>query len=64
MEPLAKVGETSYVLLTHSSDVDHFHISGFDFFRGLGIIDYGNTFKAWLRKFPRPVLVVGVVRKR
>lgn len=63
VETLAVVGETTYVLLTHPSDVDRVHISGFDFFRGLGIIDYAETFKAWLRKFPRPVLVAALAKR-
>lgn len=33
---------------------------GFEFFRGLGIIGYDKTFKIWLRKFPRPIFIVGV----
>ena len=33
---------------------------GFEFFRGLGIIGYRNTFKMWLRKFPRPIFIVAV----
>ena len=31
---------------------------GFDFFHGLGIIGYQQAFKMWLRKFPRPILIV------
>ncbi len=56
--------------LEEASEIDRFHIvgveegdlagGGFEFFRGLGIIGYRNTFKMWLRKFPRPIFIVAV----
>ena len=37
---------------------------GFEFFRGLGIADYKQLFKIWLRKFPRPILLVAAENMR
>ena len=62
MRELARDGAFAYVRFEESADVDRVQIrsvetdpEGFEFFRGLGIIGYGRTFKAWLRHFPRPV---------
>ncbi len=32
----------------------------FEFFKQMGIIDYKGTFKAWLRKFPKPIFIVAM----
>jgi hypothetical protein len=47
-------------LFTVRGEMDDFSPpgGGFEFFRGLGIIGYANTFKIWLRKFPRPIFIV------
>lgn len=51
-----------------ASEVDKFEIleedGGFDFFHGLGIIGYSKAFKMWLRRFPRPILIVAVDKKK
>lgn len=44
--------------IENPTDIDRFVVEGFEFFKGLGIIDYKKTFKAWLRKFPRPIFLV------
>jgi hypothetical protein len=59
-----------YHKLEQPNEVDQFVIKGieneeggFDFFKGLGIIGYPSTFKAWLRKFPRPIFLVASKKK-
>ena len=70
LQSLGRSGDIEYLKLEDASEIDRFHIvgveegdlagGGFEFFRGLGIIGYRNTFKMWLRKFPRPVFIVAV----
>ena len=52
-----------YYLLEEPTDIDGLRIADFDFFKLYGIIDYRETFKIWLRKFPRPTLIVAVADK-
>jgi GNAT superfamily N-acetyltransferase len=54
----------TYYQLENPEDIDKFEVEGFDFFKGLGIIDYKRTFKAWLRKFPKPLFIVAVRNDR
>ncbi len=53
-----------YYQLEIASEVDKINIAeedkGFDFFHGLGMVGYKRAFKMWLRKFPRPVLIVAL----
>jgi hypothetical protein len=42
------------------ADIDKSKLDGFEFFKQMGIIDYKGTFKAWLRKFPKPVFIVAM----
>jgi len=66
LRELRKEGVYTYHKLDEASEVSKFHIvsdrdvpgSGFNFFVGMGITDYGRTFKMWLREFPRPVFVI------
>ena len=66
MKTLATRGKYQFIKLEQASEVDRFEIpcseseyeDGFDFFRGIGIIDYRKSFKAWLRRFPRPILII------
>ncbi len=60
MKKLAKQESFTYLKMENSDDVDEFKIEGFEFFKKLGIIDYKMTFKAWLRKFPRPIVIMVV----
>lgn len=70
LQELGKSGSVTYYKLEGASEVDKFkirgiedsalHGTGFEFFRGLGIIGYRQTFKMWLRKFPRPIFIVAV----
>lgn len=39
-------------------DIDKSKIQDFEFFKQMGIIDYKETFKAWLRKFPKPIFII------
>ncbi|HEV8595988.1 MAG TPA: hypothetical protein VGR51_10720 [Thermoplasmata archaeon] len=70
MRELARDGTFAYVKFEDSADVDRVQIrseetdpEGFEFFRGLGIVGYAKTFKAWLRHFPRPIFLA-VIRDR
>jgi len=67
MRELARDHAFAYVKLEESADVDRVQIrsvetdpEGFEFFRGLGIVGYARTFKAWLRHFPRPVFLAAL----
>lgn len=71
MRELRKDKNYTYLKLEEPNEVDNFEIrgieeeeDGFDFFKGLGIVGYSSTFKAWLRKFPRPIFLVAVRKKR
>jgi ribosomal protein S18 acetylase RimI-like enzyme len=57
---LAKHGKVTYHQIDTPLDIDKCKLNGFEFFRQMGIIDYKGTFKAWLRKFPKPVFVVAM----
>lgn len=71
MKELWKDKDYLYLKLERASEIDSFIIrgveeenGGFDFFRGLGIIGYQSTFKAWLRRFPRPIFLVAAKNKQ
>lgn len=55
---LAKQGNVSFIQLDNPMDIDKFKLQDFEFFKQMGIIDYKETFKAWLRKFPKPIFIV------
>ncbi|MCX8174455.1 MAG: GNAT family N-acetyltransferase [Thermoplasmata archaeon] len=66
MRLLKKSGNIVYLKLEEPAEIDKYSVpqygvnKGFEFFRGLGVIDYARTFKSWLRKFPRPVFIAAV----
>ena len=60
MRILAKHGIVSYFQLDNAGDIDRCKLKEFEFFKQMGIIDYKGTFKAWLRKFPKPVFIVAM----
>ncbi len=60
MHLLAEDSKYRYYLLEEPYDVDHFSVIDFDFFKLYGIVDYKETFKIWLRKFPRPIFITAV----
>ncbi len=67
MRELARDGAYAYVKFEESADVERVQIrsvetdpDGFEFFRGLGIVGYAKTFKAWLRHFPRPIFLAAL----
>ncbi len=64
MKELLKSGNISYYKIENAREVDKLEIpeeeGGFDFFHGLGIVGYDLAFKMWLRRFPRPVLIVAM----
>lgn len=67
MRELAREGGFTYVKLEEPADIDRVQVrgaetdeGGFEFFRGLGIVGYARTFKAWLRHFPRPIFLAAL----
>ena len=67
MRELAREGGFTYVKFEEPADIDRVQIEGsetdpggFEFFRGLGIVGYARTFKAWLRHFPRPIFLAAL----
>ena len=69
MKELRRDTDYVYYRLENASEIDKFHIKvdttsspqgGFTFFRGLGVRDYGRTFKMWLREFPKPIFIIAV----
>lgn len=69
MKSLARVGNNLYVKFEGASDLDRLEIvstdkNGFEYFRWLGIVDYKRTFKSWLRKFPRPILLAALENEK
>jgi GNAT superfamily N-acetyltransferase len=67
MRELARDAAYAYVKFEEPADIDRVQIrsaetdpDGFEFFRGLGIVGYAKTFKAWLRHFPRPVFLAAL----
>ncbi len=72
MKPLRELGKSGgykFIKLEHPDEIDNFVVNfkgdtppneTFNFFRGLGIIDYPKFFKSWLREFPRPSFIVCV----
>jgi len=53
-----------YYQIENSSDLEKFQLREFRFFKGLGIVDYQQTFKAWLKKFPRPLFIAAIHNHR
>src|SRR3990172_5315773 len=67
MRELAREGGFTYVKLQEPAAIDRVQVRGqetdprgFEFFRGLGIVGYARTFKAWLRHFPRPIFLAAL----
>ncbi|WP_455391679.1 N-acetyltransferase family protein [[Eubacterium] cellulosolvens] len=60
MKLLAEQGNISYIQLENPMDIDRYKLQEFEFFRQMGIIDYKETFKAWLRKFPKPIFIIAM----
>jgi len=67
MRELAREGVFTYVQFEEPADIERVQVHGietdprgFEFFRGLGIVGYERTFKAWLRHFPRPIFLAAL----
>ena len=63
MEKISSFQDIQFVKFTRAEDIERIDIQEFSFFKGFGIIDYHETFKAWLRKFPKPIFL-GAVKGR
>ncbi len=57
---LAEDSDQKYYLIEEAPEVDRFKIGDFSFFHLYGIFDYSETFKIWMRRFPRPVLIFAI----
>ena len=67
MREIARDATFTYVRFEEPEDVDRVQIrsvetdaDGFEFFRGLGIVGYAQTFRTWLRHFPRPLFLAAL----
>ncbi|HKZ63767.1 MAG TPA: hypothetical protein VJ400_04915, partial [Thermoplasmata archaeon] len=67
MREIARDATYGYVRFEEPEDVDRVQIrgvetdpEGFEFFRGLGIVGYAQTFRTWLRHFPRPIFLAAL----
>ncbi len=60
MRALAEDTTLKYYLVEGPGDIDEFKADEFTFFHLYGIVDYHETFKIWLRKFPPPTFIIGV----
>ncbi|MFO7992118.1 MAG: GNAT family N-acetyltransferase [Thermoplasmata archaeon] len=63
METLETHRDKRFIQLTESKEVDNFQINEigrehFTLLTDLGMISYNNSFKIWLRKFPRPIFII------
>ena len=73
MNVIEKGGDFEFIKLDSAGEVDKFIIpegkeasalgSGFGYFKGMGIVNYTNAFKAWLRQFPRPIFLIAVQKR-
>jgi len=64
LQKLVSQGGLTYFKLDCPEDLDNFKIDGFRFFKAFGVVDYRETFKAWLRKFPKPIFLVATDENR
>ncbi len=60
--------DQEYIQLTDPKEVDSYKINEvgrvrFSFLKELGILNYKEAFKVWLRKFPRPIFILCVENK-
>ena len=62
MKTLMRMEDYEFCHVEDPQDIEELSVEGFEFFKGLGIIDYKKTFMAWLRKFPKPLFFV-VIKK-
>ena len=60
LRELASHSNISFLQLENPADIDKFKLKDFEFFHQMGIINYKETFKAWLRKFPKPIFIMAV----
>ncbi len=60
MRLIYKIAKIIYIQLEDPAEVDYFKIKDLRFFRKFGVTDYRTFFKMWLRRFPKPVLIVAV----
>ena len=57
---ISEDSDYKYYLIEEDKELDAFEIGTFSFFRLYGIENYEESFKMWLRKFPRPNFIIGV----
>ncbi len=69
MKELESNAGIKFLKLERPGELEKFHIHTsalgdkayqFDFFKGLGMVDYEETFKIWLREFPKPIFIIAV----
>ncbi len=60
MNIIAEDSSIKYYIMENPQDIDEFKIDNLNFFHLYGVVDYKETFKIWLRKFPVPTLIAGI----
>ena len=60
MKLLAKHQRIEFYQVETPADIEQSKLEDFEFFKQMGIINYKETFKAWLRKFPKPIFIVAM----
>jgi len=55
-----KKGRVIYIQIEEPGEVEYFQYTDLGFFRGFGVTDYPVFFKMWLRRFPKPIILVAV----
>lgn len=60
MRLVFKQGKTIYIQLEDVAEAEYFDYNELKFFRGFGITDYKSFFKMWLRRFPKPIIILAI----
>ncbi|UCE38452.1 MAG: hypothetical protein JSW00_04275 [Thermoplasmata archaeon] len=66
MKKLATSGIYTFVKVENVDEIDRYELglnetqpgNQFEFFMGLGMVDYIKSFKTWLREFPKPIFII------
>jgi hypothetical protein len=68
VKKLAASGVYTFIKLENVDEIDRYEIGlidpksehTFEFFKGLGMVDYSKSFRTWLRAFPKPIFIIAV----
>ncbi len=68
MKNLASSGIYRFIKLENADEIDRYELGlkesqpadRFEFFKGLGMVDYLKSIKTWFREFPKPIFIIAV----